>query len=150
MRVSTNGRSLPNSLISKLSDKIKLGINMLLNRDTITCLESEVTRYAKLGVQEILLLPQMPTKAVDGVDNYFVSNLDQIVRDRQWPARLTISAAVADDFTCAVRIPGDQGLRQCAHIAANGIVKNDSMSEHGVKIDSRGVLFALKELEALS
>lgn len=68
MRVSTNGRSLPNSLISKLSDKIKLGINMLLNRDTITCLESEVTRYAKLGVQEILLLPQMPTKAVDGVD----------------------------------------------------------------------------------
>lgn len=150
LRISTNGRSLPSELISLASDKLKVGVNMLLNRTTMSSLEDEAKRYADLGVDEILLLPQMSTNVVKGVDDGFISELDLIVREKQWPLRLSISAAIADGFSCAVRIPGDQGLRQYAHINANGILKSDSLSEIGVEIDSHGVIVALKELEALA
>lgn len=149
LRISTNGRSLPNELISRMSDKLKIGVNMLLNRTTILSLEDEAVRYADLGVHEILLLPQISTKVANGVDDDFISDLDLIVRERQWPLRLSISDTVTDAFSCAVRIPGDQGLRQYAHINANGVIKPDSLSETGVEIDSQGVMVALKELETL-
>lgn len=149
LRISTNGRCLSYDLLRHTVAHVRVGVNYLLNAETVKILGRECDRYATVGVQELLLLPQIRTCAVGGVSADVMQEAESVIRNGDWPIRLAISAVMPDGFHLAVGQPGDHGLRQYAHISASGEIKRDSTERGGVKIGNRSVLAALEELEAL-
>ena len=147
LRVSTNGRRIDEKLLNRLSSHIRTGVNYLLNDETFRDLEAALQTYASLGIQEVLLLPQLGTQSVRQISVKCLEHVDEFLSSCRLPVRVTISAAQTSGFASALDVPGDIGLRQYAHISADGLLKEDSTAVTGVKIGSAGVLAAFRQLE---
>lgn len=147
LRISTNGNALPVELIQKLAIRFNVGINYLLTDVTFGQLESTIKEAALLGVQEVLILPVIGTGRVMPMNQKRIMELDCWLRSFPSPIRLTVSENGAENLTAVTAIPGESGLRQYAHIAADGVLKRSSFMADGIIIGDKTISDILKEKE---
>lgn len=146
LRMSTNGLPLNYGNIARVSSRVSLGINYLLNTATLPDLYEVAVQCMDSGVKEILVLPQVPTSGCVGIDNGIITKLDETLLKWNLPIRVTVSALCADDMKSTVAIPGDSGVRQYLHISADGMLKKSSLEKGGIKIADSGIIPAIKEV----
>ena len=143
IRVSTNGAKGALGILPYLCGRIRCGVNYLVNEDSFASLERDVGEYEDMGVQEVLLLPQMTVGGCPGADASLISQVDDFLTNKRFRIRLSVSAVWAEHIHTAVEIPGDQGVRQYLHVSARGILKRSSFEPSGVKIGKDGIMSAI-------
>lgn len=143
IRVSTNGAEGGLGILPYLCGRIRCGINYLVNEDSFALLERVIGEYEDMGVQEVLLLPQMSVGGCPGADSSLISKIDDFLAKKRFRIRLSVSAVWVEHIHSAVEIPGDQGVRQYLHVSARGILKCSSFESAGVKIGKGGIMSAI-------
>lgn len=122
------------------------GINVVVNKRTVTELDAVSELAHKVGANELLLLPQQATSSVARMDEMVGQELHKWVSNYKGKVRLAISEAGASGLPTCDPIPDEKGLQAYAHIDASGILRASSYSPIGKKIGEAGVLSALSEL----
>jgi MoaA/NifB/PqqE/SkfB family radical SAM enzyme len=130
------GRSF-NQFLDKVkivSRHSKFGINYVVNDKTISSLDEAVQIAEELGAFEFLLLPQVATEKVNGIDQDHLSQLRNWVHQSRYKIRLAISASLSDGFPICGFGEQDQSLLRYLHIDAKGILKNSSFTNEGFSV----------------
>lgn len=135
--------------LTKLCVRFRVGINTVVNSDTIRDLQHVAQLASDVGAEELLLLPEQPTGARRGIDVATVADLRQWVDGYTGRLRLAVSSGGAEGLPVADPLPLETGLRAYAHIDARGTVKRSSFHTDGVAVGADGVTAALCALEAL-
>ncbi|KAA1425010.1 radical SAM protein [Mumia zhuanghuii] len=143
------GRTFP-ALLDKLgliSENFRMGLNCVVNSDTVTDLTAVAALAEQQRASELLLLPEQPTAARPGATSAVIELMDEWVRSYDGPVPLSISAHIGTSLPIAEPLPLESGLRSYAHIDASGYLRATSYSSVGVAVGEAGVLSALRELE---
>jgi MoaA/NifB/PqqE/SkfB family radical SAM enzyme len=122
------------------------GINFVVNSSTFPDLENAIVLASEMGATNFLLLPQQPTKKEDGIDIRTFRELQDWVGQYQGPIQLLISEAGSEGMPFCNPLAAEDGLLAYAHIDAHGFIKRSSFDVNGMKIDSQGVIYAIKQL----
>lgn len=122
------------------------GINVVINKRTVTELDAMSELAHKVGASELLLLPQQATSAVAIMDEMVGQELHKWVLNYRGKVRLAVSEAGASGLPICNPLPGEKGLQAYAHIDASGILRASSYSAIGKKIGDAGILSALEQL----
>jgi pyruvate-formate lyase-activating enzyme len=137
------------ALLKKI-DAIKkiapFGINYVVNTDTFPDLNQAIELAVKFGASEILLLPEQPVNGRKGIDEKTAQALKQWVLHYAGDVRLTISEQSSEGMPTCDPFHLEAGIRGYAHIAANAVLKATSYDQHGVNIESDGIMSALNKL----
>jgi len=144
------GRSFQN-LLSRLHDARQLapvGINVVVNADTIDELDALADLAAEINASELLLLPQQPTHAVDAIDTPITRKLESWLNTARPSVRLAISEAGAQGMPTCDPLPKEKGLRSYAHIDASGYIRSSSYAKEGAAIGVEGIIPAISRLRA--
>lgn len=132
--------------IDLISKAFPIGLNCVVNEDTV----GQLTQVADLarahGASELLLLPEQPTGARPGAAQDVVAALRRWVLAYAGPVPLAISAGGASGLPIAVALPKEEGLRSYAHIDATGLARTTSYSIIGEPVIEDGVLAAFGRL----
>lgn len=142
------GRSFEH-LVERLRDAravASLGINVVVNADTLPHLSAIADLATDLGASELLLLPQRATGSAAAAEESVRQQLGHWIRTYAGKVRLATNEADADGVPICDPLPGEKGLRSYAHIDASGVLKRSSYDASGVAIGSDGVLSALGKL----
>ena len=91
VRISTNGVDIDFGKITKLTSRLQVGINYLLNENTFQSLPQKIDECKNVGIREMLLLPQIKTARCRGVDDEFISRVDAWLLERKTNLRITMS-----------------------------------------------------------
>lgn len=129
----------------------KLGLNSVINADTIDDLDALADLAARYGASELLLLPEQPTAVAPGADSEVLRSLESWILSYDGPVSLATSADAELGVPIAEPLPREAGLRSYAHIDAGGIARASSYALDGVRIDNDGAMVAfarLAEMEA--
>jgi hypothetical protein len=129
-----------------ISGAFPIGLNCVVNEDTVGQLTQVADLAAAHGASELLLLPEQPTGARSGAATEVVSALRAWVLAYAGPVPLAISEGGASGLPVAVALPKEDGLRSYAHIDATGQARTTSFSTIGEPITEEGVLAALDRL----
>lgn len=122
------------------------GINVVVNKRTVTELDAVSELAHKVGASELLLLPQQATSAVAIMDEMVGQELHKWVSNYRGKVRLAVSEAGASGLPTCNPLPDEKGIQAYAHIDASGILRASSYSAIGEKIGDAGVLSALEQL----
>lgn len=122
------------------------GINIVINKRTVTELDAVSELAHKVGANELLLLPQQATSAVASIDEMVGQALHKWVSNYRGKVRLAVSEAGASGLPTCDPLPDEKGLQAYAHIDASGILRASSYSPIGKKIGDAGFLSALEQL----
>ena len=133
--------------LNSLAGMLPFGINVVVNDRTINELDALAGLAQRVKAAELLLLPQQPTAAVDGVSRALSARLEDWVRSYAGPVRLAISEAGADGLPTCDPLPGEKGLRAYAHIDASGMLRASSYATAATPIGESGVMAALDRLQ---
>jgi MoaA/NifB/PqqE/SkfB family radical SAM enzyme len=136
-------------LLMRLRDVRQLspiGINAVVNADTIDELDALAELAEEVNASELLLLPQQPTQAVNAMDARLTEKLASWLSVSRPNVRLTISEAGAQGMPTCDPLPKEKGLRSCAHVDASGYVRSNSYAKKGVAVDNDGVVPAISRL----
>lgn len=125
-----------------------IGLNCVVNADTVGQLTQVAHLAAAHGASELLLLPEQRTGARAGLAPRVVSDLKAWVLAYEGPVPLAISEAGAAGLPTAVALKKEVGLRSYAHIDASGLARPTSYSTIGEPVVEDGVLAALRRLAA--
>ncbi|MBU4533435.1 MAG: radical SAM protein [Firmicutes bacterium] len=123
-----------------------LGINFVVNAQTLPDLDAAATLAAEVGASEILLLPEQPHQGKGGIDAGTFDFLCRWVNLHNGTVPLTVSETGADGLPTCDPLPGETGLCAYAHIDASGRLKTSSYAGNGVVIGDAGVMRALNVL----
>lgn len=123
------------------------GINFVVNSRTLADLDGAIDLARACGASEFLLLPEEPVDGTGGVDQETLSALQEWVAQYRGAVPLAISESHSKNV-CSVTLSPDVGLRDYAHVDANGFLKRSSYDKGGVLIGPGGVMEALRQLEA--
>jgi sulfatase maturation enzyme AslB (radical SAM superfamily) len=126
---------------------LPLGINVVVNRDTIADLDAVVTLATEVHASELLLLPEQPVDGRVGIDSDTVRQLRGWVAQYSGGPHLAISERGAEGVGTCEPLPREVGLRAYAHIDAKGVLKRASYEPLGVPIGADGVMAAIDRLE---
>lgn len=149
---ANRGRSF-NDLIQRmenLSSIVPFGINYVVNSLTILDLDAAIELASVMNAREFLLLPEQPTFSRSGINDLTKEKLINWVSDYKGSVRLAINESNANGLPTCDPFPRETGLAAFAHIDASGMLKRTSYDRVGVKIDTAGVLFALRKLSKTS
>lgn len=122
------------STIERVAKRIRVGVNYLVNDETLGDLDRTVRLLETLAVEEILLLPEI------GAGGATILSEDGISALREWVASYGGSLRLrGSERTCAgmlpsVSPPGDEDLFRYVHVDADGIMKADSFATTGTPI----------------
>lgn len=122
------------------------GINVVVNKRTVTELDAVSELAHKVGANELLLLPQQATSAVAIMDEMVGQELHKWVSNYRGTVRLAVSEAGASGLPTCDPFLYEKGLQAYAHIDASGILRANSYSPIGKRIGEAGVLSALSQL----
>ena len=122
------------------------GINFVVNKATFPDIDSAIDLAESVGASEFLLLPEQPVNGSPGMDPRTGAELVQWVGRYNGSIPLAVSEASSAGFPTCDPLQQEPGLRAYAHIDAQGNLKSNSFQEHGVRIDQRGVIAAVREL----
>lgn len=126
-----------------------LGINTVINQDTVEDLDAIAVLAADYGATQLLLLPEEPTAGTPGIAQETMRVLENWVLTYAGPVPLAASVDAALDVPIAEALPAEVGLRSYAHIDASGTARTSSFARSGILIGDDGVMAALSELAEL-
>lgn len=142
------GRSF-SALRSRMEDVRRLaplGINFVVNAQTLPDLDAATAIAARVGASEFLLLPEQPVEGRAGIDPRTARALCNWVRGYRGDVPLTVTQAGAHALPTNDGLWRETGLRAYAHIDASGVLKRSSYDREGIQITDQGVLWALNVL----
>lgn len=122
------------------------GINVVVNERTVEELDAMSELAQEVGASELLLLPQQATTTVASMNRVVGRALQNWVSNYRGKVRLAVSEAGASGLPTCDPLPDERGLQGYAHIDASGMLRENSYSLVGTKIEDTGVLSALKRL----
>ena len=132
--------------LAGLNEITPFGINYVVNSATLPEIDSAVEIAQRLGASEFLLLPEQAVNGRGGIGDETAQTLREWVASYSGGIRLAVSEKGADGMPTSDPFEKETGLLAYAHIDAAGVLKENSYAQHGVPIDSKGVLVALAEL----
>ena len=124
----------------------RLGINILVNANTLSDLDVAAAIAEDAGASEILLLPQISAGGCDGIDDRTNRALRGWVDRYNGNLGLAISEDSSEGFPICDPLRRESGLRGYAHIDATGVLKASSFDSTGAQIGDEGVMSALARL----
>ncbi|KAB8186022.1 radical SAM protein [Microbispora catharanthi] len=123
-----------------------IGINTVVNADTIGELDDLVEFAASVGASELLLLPEQPTPATPGISNTDAERLVHWIRTARTEVRLAISRSGLEASVPAVEaIPGERPLDAHMHVDATGVLRPNAYASMGTPIQG-SILDAVQAL----
>jgi len=126
---------------------VPLGINVVINSDTIADLDEVVNLAGEVQAKELLLLPEQPVYGRPGIDSDTSTKLRHWIARYSGEPRLAISSRGAEGVSICEPLPGEIGLSAYAHIDAKGVLKRTSYEHAGVLIGAEGVVAAVNQLK---
>jgi MoaA/NifB/PqqE/SkfB family radical SAM enzyme len=126
-----------------------LGINVVVNKNTIRELDALADVAHDVNASELLLLPQQATNSVGAASGAICHELEHWVRSYTGKVRLTVSEAGSEGLPTCDPLPNEKGMRAYAHIDASGVIKASSYEKLGASIDADGVLAAMNRLKTM-
>lgn len=126
-----------------------LGINVVVNKNTIRELDALADVAHDVDASELLLLPQQATDSVGAASGTVCHELERWVHSYTGKVRLTVSEAGSEGLPTCDPLPKEKGLRAYAHIDASGVIKPISYEKLGASIDADGVLAAMNRLKTM-
>jgi uncharacterized radical SAM superfamily protein len=144
------GKQFSNLLrgLESIATLSSFGINVVVNKHTVTELDAMGELAQEFGASELLLLPQQATTAVKSMDSAVGQMLQDWVSSYRGKVRLAVSEAGASGLPTCDPFPDERGLQAYAHIDASGMLRASSYSSSGAKIGDAGVLSALKQIRS--
>lgn len=134
--------------IELIRSAFPIGLNCVVNSDTVGQLTHVADLAVAHGASELLLLPEQGTGARAGAPPKVISDMKAWVLAYDGPIPLSVSEAGAAGLPTAVALPMEVGLRSYAHIDASGLARSTSYSTFGEPVIEDGVLAALNRLSA--
>jgi hypothetical protein len=127
-----------------------IGINAVVNADTIGELDYLAELAADVGASELLLLPEQPTPATPGISDADAERLVGWLRTVRTRVRLAISRSGLEASVPAVEvIPGERPLDAHLYVDATGVLRPNAYASVGTPIEG-SILDAVQTLrEAL-
>jgi molybdenum cofactor biosynthesis enzyme MoaA len=112
-----------------------IGINVVVNADTIGELDDLAEFAADVGASELLLLPEQPTSATPGVSDAHAERLARWIRTARTQVRLAISRSGLEASVPTVEvIPGERPLDAHMHVDATGVLRPHAYASTGTPI----------------
>jgi hypothetical protein len=134
---------------ARLSTVAPIGINAVVNADTIGELDALAELAADVGASELLLLPEQTTAATPGISDADAERLVGWVRTARPPVRLAISRSGLEALVPTVEaIPGERPLDAHLHVDATGILRPHAYAPVGTRIEGSilDAVHALREV----
>lgn len=132
---------------SLLRSVAPLGINAVVNADTIGELDDLAELAADVGASELLLLPEQPTAAKDGISDTDAEGLVRWLQTRRTRVRLAISRSGLETSVPAVEaVPGERPLDAHLHVDATGVLRPNAYASVGTRIEG-SILDAVEALK---
>ncbi|MDA8355776.1 MAG: radical SAM protein [Actinomycetota bacterium] len=129
-----------------LRSVVPIGINAVVNADTIGELDELVEFATDVGASELLLLPEQPTAATRGISDADAEHLVHWLRTARTPIRLAISRSGLEASVPTVEvIPGERSLDAHLHVDATGVLRPDAYASVGMPVGG-SILDAVKAL----
>lgn len=138
------------SLTTRLENAAKamsVGVNYLVNDDTVYELPQVVPILESFGVLELLFLPEIGPDRKRSVTAKTMAELRKWIQGYEGPMRIRASESACDSSFPAVFPPGDCSLQQYVHVDANGIMKATSYASSGIPIGEGSFLNAFERLK---
>ena len=132
-------RGRPFSAVRKAAELLRsvapIGINSVVNSDTIGELDDLAEFAAEVGATELLLLPEQRTLATPGISPTDAECLAGWIRAAKPSVRLAISRSGLEASVPAVEtIPGEGHLDAHLHIDATGVLRPHAFATSGTPI----------------
>lgn len=146
---ANRGRNFKDLLnkIKSLSNIVPIGINYVVNSETISDLDAAIEIANEMNVREFLLLPEQATSSRQGINDTTRRTLTSWVEGYVGKVPLSISEGNTDGLPTCNPLPLETGLTAYAHIDASGKLKRNSYDISGISISKRGIMTALKNLK---
>jgi len=113
-----------------------IGINAVVNTDTIGELDDLAEFAADVGASELLLLPEQPTGARPGIAATDAECLVRWIRTARIRVRLALSRSGLEASVPAVEaIPGEHPLDAHMHVDASGVLRPNAYAPVGTPIE---------------
>ncbi|WP_169809344.1 radical SAM protein [Actinomadura chibensis] len=123
-----------------------IGINTVVNSDTIGVLDDLAEFAVDVGASELLLLPEQPTAATPGISDADTERLVRWIRTARPGVRLAISRSGLETSVSAVEvIPGERALDAHMHVDATGVLRPHAYAPQGTLIEG-SILDAVQAL----
>jgi MoaA/NifB/PqqE/SkfB family radical SAM enzyme len=120
---------------ARLRSVAPIGINTVVNADTIGELDDLADFAADVGAFELLLLPEQPTAATSGISDADAERLVRWVRAATPPVRLAISRSGLEASLPTVEpILGEHPLDAHLHVDATGVLRPHAYAPVGTPI----------------
>ena len=132
--------------LAALREITPFGINYVVNSSTLPDIDSAAGFSQRVGASEFLLLPEQAVNGRGGITAETIQMLRGWVASYSGGIRLAVSEKGAGGMPTSDPFEKENGLLAYAHIDATGVLQENSYAQHGVRIDSKGVLVALAEL----
>lgn len=132
--------------LSEIKEIAPFGINYVVNADTLPDIEAAAAFAENAGASEFLLLPEQPLNGKCGISDVTAQSLRNWVARYSAAMRLAVSETGAEGMPTCNPFMNEIGLRAYAHIDAEGVVKHTSFDSGGIRIDSDGIIPALRQL----
>lgn len=126
-----------------------VGLNYVVNAETIQDLDAAVELAKQFGVQEFLLLPEQGVNGRPGMAATLREELQQWVSMYGGQVRLAISASEAEGFHVCRPLVHETPLMAFAHINARGELLPCSYSKHGVVMKEMSLMDAFSDLHRM-
>lgn len=130
--------------IKLIGERVKFGINYVVNSETINELEKAIELSEQLNCSEFLILPEVKTINRNGVSEVELEKIKEIIEISRTKMRLAISRDFSDTFGICDKIGGRNSY---AHITADAVLKINSYDNCGVDILGNNVMTALDKLK---
>jgi sulfatase maturation enzyme AslB (radical SAM superfamily) len=123
-----------------------IGINVVVNADTIGELDDLAEFAVDVGASELLLLPEQPTAATPGISDADAERLIRWIRTTRTRVRLAISRSGLEASVPTVEaIPGERPLDAHMHVDAGGVLRPHAYASAGTPIEG-SILDAVQTL----
>ena len=112
-----------------------IGINTVVNADTVGELDDLAEFAFDVGASELLLLPEQPTAATPGISDADAERLVRWIRAARPEVRLAISRSGLETSVPIVEvIPGERALDAHMHVDATGVLRPHAYASQGTPI----------------
>ena len=123
-----------------------IGINTVVNADTIGELDDLASFAADVGASELLLLPQQPAAAAPGISGADAERLASWIRTARARVRLAMSRSRLEASVPAVEvIPGEHPPDAHMHVDATGVLRPHAYAPEGIPVEG-SILAAVQAL----
>ena len=130
--------------LDRVGGRIPLGINTVINPDTLPHLDETAALVRGVGAVDWLLLPEVRS------GEFILSNsewrlLDKWIAERRFDIELRVATEAAKYLTCPLLL--DDPPESYAHISADGHLRRCSYSTGGIRLEGMSMTTALRGLK---